>query len=1211
MREARATRVAKPSRKLLGRGSASNGAVLVLAVLLAACGSGERGVVGVGPAEHAPPAVGDPCVTPREGCPCSEPDAVVECGVSTGQDGTGVTCATGGRRCLEGAWGACELDSTQPRAHRPNASERRAPGLHTLALASGSASCDDPCDPYCRTVEDTPDGLDPGDGLVADPDGVSLTQGGDGGGCAAFTITPPTATVTITALNADGTLVATPSQSVAFTATCDASGLPVTANWSLGGYDRAVIDGTGTVTVFSGIAGPLTVTADNALSSATATLNVVVDEEHRGSSVTVASAFLGSGPTGSARTLYPYRNTVFPLDLKAPLVQWSTGGNAASDVEVGLRYPAGSSDPTFFYSKIYNGGPPKDGTLASSMPAWRPPQQVWTAFGRTAALGATATERTGDIILQRRYGNQVHGELVIPVTFATEPLLGTVFYTQYLRTLFNPGSSSVCSGQTDLNPSTYTPGFVCPVGNCTHPGTSGTSSTLAIELSNPSAPNIDPFNGSAGCPVCHAVSADGATYVSGGQYWQTSGGGTSLGIDSIELASGAAASFSPLGAAPNYDASGNDFDASWPTEQSRGFAYSAITPDGALVLQAASFWGNTVNTAPSNNTQDATVKGVTGHAKPYFAVATANPGRGVMFATTGTLPSYGTSGNVLTASSNGSLTVDGQTLATGYSLLVKNETSTKAKWNGIYVVSSAGSSFSKWKLTRRDDADTSGDFVRGMAVRVSDGNTNRGASFTLANTGSISLNSTALTFSGPTFANFPSMMVPAFSPDGRKVVYVNADKDSISGYPDTGWRRGLSMFDFDQSTLAITGRKRLLNTWSSSSAGTPMKWPFFESDSRSIVYVETDPNEFCSSNSPGTGSAAARACQEAAYGSMSPTTRGYWPGKIYSIDSERPSSTHVELSAMTNGEDSSDAAKSYQPTVLPFAAGGYRWAIFTSPRAYGNQLNARASAGTSTTGTPTDFTCAASMLWVAAIDDTTADGTDRSHPAFFLPGQNAAPITDQNHYVNERGYLVPSLCKSAGESCTRSVECCGAGDTPPSTACRVVSGWTPAAGAPSRTCQTLSGSCAQAGEGCDSSADCCAGATCVNFSCSSPPSYSPATFQRDYVADCQPGELPHWQLFEYHLATPGDSELDFSAQTAATTAELDAATPVSLGVSRSTVEAPAAPESQDVGGALEAANQSAKLGALRISITLSPSSDGLATPVLEDWQMTYACAPDQ
>ena len=38
------------------------------------------------------------------------------------------------------------------------------------------------------------------------------------------------------------------------------------------------------------------------------------------------------------------------------------------------------------------------------------------------------------------------------------------------------------------------------------------------------------------------------------------------------------------------------------------------------------------------------------------------------------------------------------------------------------------------------------------------------------------------------------MMVPAFSPDGKKLVFV--DGDSAGG---AGWRKGLSTFDFNQA----------------------------------------------------------------------------------------------------------------------------------------------------------------------------------------------------------------------------------------------------------------------------------------------------------------------------------------------------------------------------------------------------------------------------
>ena len=93
----------------------------------------------------------------------------------------------------------------------------------------------------------------------------------------------------------------------------------------------------------------------------------------------VATALDGTGvaDTGTpSKTLYPYKNTVFPLDLKAPLVQWEQGTNAATAVKVALRYQvSGEATPRFSWSKIYN-TEPKEGTLVTTAPAWQIPQEI-------------------------------------------------------------------------------------------------------------------------------------------------------------------------------------------------------------------------------------------------------------------------------------------------------------------------------------------------------------------------------------------------------------------------------------------------------------------------------------------------------------------------------------------------------------------------------------------------------------------------------------------------------------------------------------------------------------------------------------------------------------------------------------------------------------------------------------------------------------------
>src|SRR5580692_3197493 len=124
---------------------------------------------------------------------------------------------------------------------------------------------------------------------------------------------------------------------------------------------------------------------------------------------------------------------------------------------------------------------------------------------------------------------------------------------------------------------------------------------------------------------------------------------------------------------------------------------------------------------------------------------------------------------------------------------------------------------------------------------------------------------------------------------------------------------------------------------------------------------------------------------------MAPTSRGAWPGTLYSLNSAAAIPLPVALTNANAGIAAAvgnDSNLSFQPTVLPFSVAGYRWMIFTSPRAYGNQLNNYNISG----GKKTDPSCATSQLWMAAIQDATSGSTDRSFPAFWLPNQLYEPI---------------------------------------------------------------------------------------------------------------------------------------------------------------------------------------------------------------------------
>lgn len=116
-------------------------------------------------------------------------------------------------------------------------------------------------------------------------------------------------------------------------------------------------------------------------------------------------------------------------------------------------------------------------------------------------------------------------------------------------------------------------------------------------------------------------------------------------------------------------------------------------------------------------------------------------------ATAAALPTNSRTGDVLTASANGSINVAGidsvTTLALNDRVLVKDE-STAAN-NGMFYVSQVGDGSNPWTLTRTSDCDSAGEVTKGMYCYVSAGSTNVGRSYFQTETVS-TLNSDALAF---------------------------------------------------------------------------------------------------------------------------------------------------------------------------------------------------------------------------------------------------------------------------------------------------------------------------------------------------------------------------------------------------------------------------------------------------------------------------------
>jgi hypothetical protein len=453
-----------------------------------------------------------------------------------------------------------------------------------------------------------------------------------------------------------------------------------------------------------------------------------------------------------------------------------------------------------------------------------------------------------------------------------------------------------------------------------------------------------------------------------------------------------------------------------------------------------------------------------------------------------------------------------------------------------------------------------------------------------------------------------TMMVPAFSPDASKLVFV--DGDQAGG---AGWRKGLSVFDFSQNGRVFKNRRTIVDNWP---FGDVIKWPTFESDSRSVIYSASPPATHCCING------------WTLYGYMAPTDYYETPGKLFSVDVESAVAEPVYLEKASNGERDEDANKAWQPTMLPVSAGGYRWVVFTSTRPYGNTLNLNSQedyTDTSSYNPMLDYRAIQSQLWIAAVDDETSGSTDRSHPAFWLPNQNFDENPDDG-FVNERGFWALDPCRPTGNGaeslCDVAEDCCGALEDPPTATCRLD---LPITSPITRHCQVAvtQNSCILPGGGCGSTEECCPGTVCVDGVCAKPPdfdTYAPGNFDRVYEADCDIDSVGEWHFFDWKVTTPEtDSFIEFYVQTADDPDDF-----VALPVAPEAVNIPGVYLLAKVEGAqdpsvwsgvdvgkLFADNDLLEGRFVKITMRFSPNTELTASPILRDFRMTYSCPPGQ
>ena len=230
-----------------------------------------------------------------------------------------------------------------------------------------------------------------------------------------------------------------------------------------------------------------------------------------------------------------------------------------------------------------------------------------------------------------------------------------------------------------------------------------------------------------------------------------------------------------------------------------GSANSVATLDGSALLPAAQAPAKAVYSTGGAQALIPSDIGAASSAELTAAINGMDWKANVDLASAAALPAFTHSAGVLTADANGALTVDGVSATVGMRIGVIKETAGNAPYNGIYDVTAAGDGSNPYVLTRSADANVSAEVTSGLTAEIVQGTANAGTRLLLTTSGTITLGTTALSFSTLAGISFSGSNPAALGSASPGVASTAARSDHV--HPTTGLilQSGANAFSADQS----------------------------------------------------------------------------------------------------------------------------------------------------------------------------------------------------------------------------------------------------------------------------------------------------------------------------------------------------------------------------------------------------------------------------